>query len=367
MVVKIRLDKAEALMESKGIDSLIITYEPNVFYFTAVPRPGGTYLFLLKDEKYILSPALDFWRVSEYVRDVEVIPYSGYDIPGVDVKRIARKLTDWIVQKIKEEKVNRLGIDLGSGSPYALRVKERLSDLEVIDVASDIVDMRVIKDSSELSLLREALRITESSLTRVVEDIRPGLREYEIAGMLEGLMRTNGADGYAFETIVASGRNAAFPHAVPTKKTVVEGDPIVIDMGARYGGYCADMTRTPVIGEPEKELKKIIEAVDEAVNTATDLVAPGVKVSEVDAAARDVLRKNGYGKYFIHSLGHGVGIEVHEKPRVAQGVDEVLKEGMVITIEPGVYIYGKYGVRIENMVVVTKEGHEVLNSVPNII
>jgi Xaa-Pro aminopeptidase len=225
----------------------------------------------------------------------------------------------------------------------------------------------MVKDDEEISLMREAVRITEGALRKTLLDLKPGLREYEIAAMLEGSMRFMGADGYAFETIVASGPNGAFPHALPTSKEVVEGEEIVIDMGARFGGYCADMTRTPVLGKADKEIKSIIEALDEAVNEATDAVAPGVKVSDVDAIARKVLAKQGLDKYFIHSLGHGVGVEVHEPPRVAQGVNAVLEPGNVITIEPGVYINGKYGARIENMVLVTKSGHDVINSLPNLV
>lgn len=364
-----RLEKLQALMETEKLDALVIAYDWNVFYFTSIPRPAGSYIFMIKGwEPKILVPALDYWRVSAHVKGVEVIPYSRYEIPGIEAKPVTMPLSDWIIDQVKSVKASRVGTDLSYLTPLANKVKEKLAgSVEVIDIGPKITDMRAVKDESELSLMREALRITEETITKVIPDLKPGLREYEVAAMLEGTMRFLGADGYAFETIVASGPNGAYPHSVPTRKTIDHGEGVVIDMGARFGGYCADITRTPVVGQPSQELKKVLEAVNEAINEAIDAVAPGVKVSEVDGKARKVLAKYGLDKYFIHSLGHGVGVEVHEKPRVAQGIDETLEAGMVITIEPGVYINGKLGVRIENMVLVTKSGREVMNKIPNIL
>ncbi len=361
--VNLRLSKLEGIMEEANLDAVLITYEWNVFYFTQVPRPAGSYLLLIRgDEPKMVVPALDFWRIKHFTKEIEVIPYSAYDIPGTDVKPIRESVVLWLSRELSSKKV---GLDISFTTSVGMKIKEKLGD-SAVDIGEKISELRAVKESEEITFMKEALRITESALRKVLIDIKQGLREYEVAAMLESGMRFLGADGYAFETIVASGPNGAFPHALPTNKEIMNGDEVVIDMGARFNGYCSDMTRTPVVGKPSPELRKVIEAVNEAVNEATDKVGPGVEVSEVDGAARKVLNKYGLSRYFIHSLGHGVGVEVHEIPRVAQGVKYTLEPGMVITIEPGVYINGKFGVRIENMVVVTKSGHEVLNTLPNI-
>ena len=364
-----KLKKLQNIMEAKNVDALLIAYEWNVFYFTEVPRPSGSYLMLVKGlEPKMLVPALDYWRVSVRVKNtVEVIPYSTYEIPSIETKPITKELSSWIASRLKSHEVQRVGIDLSYITKLGIKVKERLKDVKVIDIGEDISRIRMIKENEEILLMRKALDITEKSLTKVLNNLKPKIREYEVAGLLEGSMRLLGADGYAFETIVASGPNGAFPHALPTDKEILAGEEVVIDMGARFGGYCADMTRTPVVGKGSADFKAVIEILDEAVKEATDVVSPGIRASEVDGVARKVLEKYGYSKYFIHSLGHGVGVEVHEPPRIAQGIDTQLMPGMIITIEPGIYVNGKFGARIENMVMVTKTGHETLNKLPNII
>ena len=365
----LRLNKLEEIMDKLSLDASLVTYEWNVFYFTEVPRPAGTYLLVIKGwNPKLLVPALDYWRVSSKVSNAEVLPYSTYVIPGIEAKPITKNLTEWLSEQLKSLNVKKVGIDLSYINSVGLKVKESLTGFaDVLDIGKEISRARMFKEEREISLMREALRITEESLRKTLNYIRPGIREYEVAALLEGSMRSLGSDGYAFETIVASGPNGAYPHALPSERVIGEGNEVVIDMGARFGGYCADMTRTTIIGKPLKELANILRALDEAVAEATDAVAPGVKVSDVDAVARKVLEKQGYAKYFIHSLGHGVGVEVHEPPRVAQGINDVLEPGMIITIEPGIYINGKYGARIENMVLVTKSGRETLNKIPRMV
>jgi len=365
----LRLKKILNLMEAKNLDAMLVTQDANVFYFTSLPRPAGTYFFIIRGwQPKLLTPALDYWRVSDTIKDVEVIPYARYELPAIETKPVTVRPSEWVVTQLRSVNAKRVGLDIGEVTPMATEVARRLGDdVEIIDVSKDILEMRAVKEPSEISAMREALRISEEAFRKTLNELKPGMKEYEVAALLEGTMRFLGADGYAFETIVASGPNAAYPHAVPSTRQLGAGEAVVTDFGARFGGYCSDMTRTPVIGQPDEELRKALEAVKEAVDEATDAVAPGVKVSEVDAIARKVLEKNGLSKYFIHALGHGVGIEVHELPRLAQGVDEELKPGMIVTIEPGVYVHGRYGIRIENMVLVTSSGREVLNKVPELV
>jgi len=363
----IRLTKK---LEELEVDGSLITWEGNVFYLTGLPKPSGSYLLLLKgEEPKLLVPALDYWRACDFTRGFEVIPYASYQLPGVGVDVLTKKLHDYIVDEITSRNMNKLGIDLSYQAPLGARtdVKARERGIEVRDIGDLLSDLRAVKQPEEVDLMRKALEVTEDALWEVLGSIKPGVREYEVAAELEYCIKSRGVGELAFGTIVASGPNAAYPHAVPSARKVREGDVIVIDVGAKYHGYCSDMTRTVAVGAPAHEVKKIIDAVDEAVNNAIDRISEGVKAEDIDEAARATLRKYGLDKYFIHSTGHGVGVEVHEKPRLGKGGNYVVKEGMIITIEPGVYLHGQYGVRIENMVLVRKNRAEVLNKKPNII
>jgi Xaa-Pro aminopeptidase len=195
---------------------------------------------------------------------------------------------------------------------------------------------------------------------RALEIIRPGVPESEVAGAMEYAARKAGAQGMSFPTIIASGERSALPHGRASEATIPEQGFVVCDFGVILTDYCSDMTRTVFVGRPSEEASRVYRAVKDAQQAAVDIVRSGISVSEVDGAARKSLQKCGLAKYFTHSTGHGVGLEIHEAPRVAGGQVETLKPGMVITIEPGVYVPGKWGVRIEDMVVVTERGCEVL-------
>ncbi len=352
----------QRIIELNKCDMSVILNESNVFYFTRFPRAYGTILIALRDGSWkVVTPLLDFWRASDSLRDVEVIPYAPYNLEdvskelGIKVKSLESIMKSFI----KKLKITKLCTD------DVCRIKKYVDgDVKIIDISDDVSRARAIKDSEELELIRHALQITEEALWRVLESLMPGLREVEVAGLLESSMKYLGACGYAFDTIVASGPNSSYPHAVPTSREIKLGDVVVIDLGAKYSGYSSDMTRTVVLGKVDEEIRKVFDAIVEAIHNAVDVIRDGVKAGEVDRAARDTLKKYGLSKYFIHSTGHGVGIDVHEIPRLSQSSDEILREGMVITIEPGVYIHGRYGVRIENMVVVRKRKGEVLNKKP---
>jgi len=357
-------------LETENLDAALIAWESNVFYLTGLPKPSGSYLLILRGENpKLFVPALDYWRVSDSVKGFEVVPYASYQLPAVEVKVLTKKLYEYVVDELTSRNIKSLGIDLSYTTSLGSKVESRAKEkgIEVKDVSDLVTDMRSIKSDEEVSLMRRALEITEEALWRGLEVLKPGIRECEVAAEIEYVIKSKGADGLAFDTIVASGPNAAYPHAIPGTKEVREGETVVIDVGAKYCGYCADMTRTVIVGSPPPEVKKVIEAVNEAVLNAIDKVADGVKAEEIDDAARSTLGKYGLDKYFIHSTGHGVGIEVHEKPRLGKGSKEVVKEGMVITIEPGVYLHKHYGVRIENMILVRKNHGEILNRKPNIV
>jgi Xaa-Pro aminopeptidase len=221
---------------------------------------------------------------------------------------------------------------------------------------------RMIKEPEELEKMRSAAHLGAELFDRVRATIRPGVSELEIAAEMEHAAARSGAEGMSFPTIIASGSRSALPHGRASSQPIPHSGFVVCDFGVILCGYCSDMTRTVHVGPPSEEARSAYSAVLEAQQAAVHAVRPGRKTGEVDRAARKVLIKNKLGKYFTHSTGHGVGLEIHEGPRVAAGQQEELRPGMVITIEPGVYLPGKWGIRIEDMVVVTDRGCEVLTS-----
>ncbi|HZU08804.1 MAG TPA: Xaa-Pro peptidase family protein [Pseudacidobacterium sp.] len=227
-----------------------------------------------------------------------------------------------------------------------------------------IAELRMVKDAEELLLMRKAALTGCQVFDAVLPHIEPGVPEVELAATLEFFSRSLGADGMSFETIVASGKRSAFPHGRATAEKLPRKGFVTLDFGVILNGYCSDMTRTVYLGKAGREERSAYEAVLEAQEAAVAAVRPGATCGDVDEAARQVLRKAGLAKYFTHSTGHGVGIEIHEPPRVAAKQEQVLTQGMVITIEPGIYIEGKFGIRIEDMVAVTESGASILTSAP---
>jgi Xaa-Pro aminopeptidase len=243
--------------------------------------------------------------------------------------------------------------------------RKRLNDLLPsrlrLKNASSLVEReRLVKDEDELVLIRTAVNLGAKLFDRALEVIRPGVKESDVAAEMEYAARLAGAEEMSFPTIIASGARSALPHGRASEKPIKPGGFVVCDFGVILGGYCSDQTRTVWVGNVSESAREAYEAVLEAQQAAISAVRPGVSVGEVDSAARKVLRKRGLGRYFTHSTGHGVGLEIHEAPRVAAGQKTVLRPGMVITIEPGVYFPGKWGVRVEDMVTVTARGCEVL-------
>jgi Xaa-Pro aminopeptidase len=219
---------------------------------------------------------------------------------------------------------------------------------------------RMVKDEGELARIRAAVQVGASLFDRALKVLRPGIKETDVAGEMEYAARRAGAEEMSFPTIIASGTRSALPHGRASERPIAPRGFVVCDFGVILGGYCSDQTRTVWMGAPSKDARHAYEAVREAQEAAIAAVKPGISAAEVDAAARTVLRRARLARYFTHSTGHGVGLEIHEAPRVAAGQKDLLRPGMVITVEPGVYFPGKWGVRIEDMVAVTEDGREVL-------
>ncbi len=232
--------------------------------------------------------------------------------------------------------------------------------LEITNIGNVMQQVRCHKTPEQIEQIKKAQSITEKAFDAVLPHIKAGVSEKELRAELEHYLFLFGADALAFDSIVASGENGACPHATPSDRKINDGDFITFDFGARLDGYCSDMTRTVALGKISNEQKLVYDAVLLAHEEAAKMLAPGVKCADVEAKARQVLKEKGLEKYFTHSLGHGVGLEIHELPRLAMGVGETLEIGDVVTIEPGVYIPNKLGVRTENMYVITASGSETL-------
>jgi Xaa-Pro aminopeptidase len=269
---------------------------------------------------------------------------------------------DAIAQQIVRLKLGRIGIEANHMTvAQRSRFKKVLPRNVKLREASGLVErLRTIKDTAELTAISRAVTLGAELFDVVLKAIRPGVRETEVAAELEYAARQRGAEGMSFETIVASGPRSALPHGVASSAAIPDRGFVVLDYGVILGGYCSDQTRTVHVGKASAEARKWYNAVLQSHLAGAEAVKPGVTAGQVDKATRDVLRRAKLDRYFTHSTGHGVGLEIHEVPRLGRNQQEVLEQGMVVTIEPGIYVPGKGGIRIEDMVAVTENGHEVL-------
>ncbi len=338
------------LLAERKLEALLVSAPANVRYLSGFTGSNGWLLvsphraILLTDPRYEIQARAQ--------TDCAVRICKG-------------QLVEAAGREIRRNRLKNLGFE--SSLPYSVygRLSERLpAGVQLVATAELVEQLRAIKSAAEIELIRSAVRLGEQAFSRVLRRIRPGLRELELAAEIDHEMRRLGADRPAFDTIVASGVRSALPHAEPTEKPLQANELVLIDMGARRRGYVSDMTRMAHLGIPARSLRELHAAVVEAQAAAVDAIREGVSASAVDARSRRVLRQHGLARRFAHSTGHGLGLEVHETPRLGKGEQTRLQAGMVVTIEPGVYMEGFGGIRIEDAVVVTRNGGEVLTAVP---
>lgn len=353
-----------AVLAAAGPDALIVTTPANVRYLTNHAGSAGvlvvtpTGLHLIVDGRY-----------SEAVRARQA---SAEACPELEVHGVPTSYDEALVDLLAGLGVRRVGFEAAQVSVarhgWWLAALTRRSLPVELAATEDLVEgLRAVKDAVEIQALREAARRLTGVSAALFGLIRAGMTERDLAGQLEGLMRQAGYERLAFDTIVASGPNAALPHYRAGERVLVDGDLLVLDFGGVLDGYCCDLTRTVSVGPPTADARRVHAAVLEAQQAAIAAVRPGIETSAVDAAARNCLAAHGLGDAFSHGTGHGLGLDVHEAPRVAKATGQPgvrLEPGMVITIEPGAYLPGWGGVRIEDDVLVTDTGHEVLTAVP---
>jgi len=348
-------------LDSHGIDVLALLPGANFTYYTGLSkglseRPTVAFFspnrrpafivpsFELSSTKQLLSSDVEFFAYTDEQG------YEGAFQRASDTLKLAGK---------------QIGVEYQSMRLLELRQIERsVPDCVIKEADALLAESRMVKDDGELESMREAIRITEAALRLTIDQVRPGQTELEVQNILHAEMLRAGAHGLGFDPLILSGPRAALPHATAEGRAIQSGDCLIFDFGAKYESYTADITRTFSIGTENPEWKEIYEVVKEANAAARRLAGPNVKAQDVDRAAREVIEKAGYGEYFTHRTGHGLGLEVHEPPYIVAGNETLLQPRMTFTIEPGIYISGRYGVRIEDDVVITEDGCESLATFP---
>jgi Xaa-Pro aminopeptidase len=352
MDYKRRQDKLRERVGAAQFDALLVSHLPNIHYLCGFTGSAGLLLVEARGSVFFSDLRYDA-QAHEEVKGAKIV---------IGRKSPLESLGQHFSRKRKTSRSWTLGIE---AEHLTVAEKKRLSrfvpsDIRIKDAPAMVEPLRLVKDGEELARIREAANLGANLFDRALEVLRAGVTEVEVAAEMELMARRSGADGMSFPTIIAAGQRSALPHGRASDEPIPPGGFVVCDFGVILASYCSDQTRTVWVGPVSKEARRIYDAVREAQQAAVEAVRPGVTAGDVDAAARNVLQKAGLARYFTHSTGHGVGLEIHEAPRIAAGQKDVLQPGMVITIEPGVYFAGKWGVRIEDMVAVTPTGCEVL-------
>ena len=345
-----RLNFFREKLKNSSFDGFLVSQEANVSYLSRF-NAHDSYLLVSKGKVYFITDFRCLEEARKRLKGIEVFQYKNL---FKDISLLAKEL-----------KIRRLGFEARdlNYAEYA-KIKENLGDkIKFLDTFNIVESLRQIKDQDELREIRAAVDIAVSAFRFIKGYIRPGLTELEIAGELERFIRQRGAEASSFKIIAASGANSCFPHAQITKRLLGENDLVLVDMGVEVNGYKSDLTRVFFLGKITSIQCKVYQIVREAQARAIEAIRPGIAISVVDDTARAHITACGYGKYFGHSLGHGIGLEVHEDPSVSNKNKAIVREGMVFTVEPGIYLPGKFGIRIEDMVLVTKKGFEVLSGV----
>jgi len=342
----VRLFSLQQEMSDARLDAFVVSHLPNIFYLVGFTGSAGI-LVLRRGSAVLFTDSRYTVQAAEEVRNARV--------------RIVRgSLFHAAADTLKRTRARRVAFEAARVTVAQKHLLDAASKIRWLPWDGKIEAVRAIKDSSELATLREAAAIACSSWEEILPLVKPGVLETELAAELEFRMRRKGATGPAFDTIIASGPRAALPHAHATSRPIGKNELVVFDLGAILRGYSSDLTRTVFVGRAPGEIRRWYSAVLCAQGAARDVLKPGVTAQQVDAAARRAFRQAGLEKYFVHSTGHGLGLEVHEMPRLGRGDGTVLRAGMVVTLEPGVYIPGKGGIRIEDDALLTHSGAEYL-------
>jgi len=341
-----RIRKVKNFLKKNNLQAILVTNLINIRYLSGFT--GTTASMIVTQNK------------SFFITDFRYIEQSEKEVTCSKILEF-RSSVEGAADVCKKEKIKKLAVEEGNLTLSLFNnLKKTLSSVKLMPVSGIIEKFRSIKDEAEINLIRDAIIISNKSLAQTMPVIKAGISERDVAVELEYRLKKLGAEKMAFDFIVASGYRSALPHGVGGNKKIKHGDIITIDFGCVYKGYHSDITRTFCLGKASAEKLRIYNLVFKAQSAALRGAKSGIACGELDAYARDVFTKENMGRYFGHGLGHGVGLDIHEEPAVTKGIKQKIEEGMVLTIEPGLYIPGKFGVRIEDMVLIKKEGAEVL-------
>lgn len=340
-------ESCKRMMASSAAEAVLLTGVANMRYVSGFMGEG--YVYLSDKQSLVVTDSRYTVAAKQQCPDFTVVEWKS------------KHYYDALLEALRHDGVKKLGVEEAhmTLSDYHKLQKELEKDgldVKMEFLSESLAKLRYVKTMDEIRCIEAAEAITDRAFSRMLPVLKTGMTEKQVAAYLEFFMKEEGADAFSFETIAASGIHSAMPHALPTQKTLEEGDFLTMDFGCVYNGYCSDMTRTVIFGRADEKQREIYETVLAAQRAALQGIRPGMTGKEIDALARDVIEEKGYGQYFGHSLGHSVGLEIHESPNFSPRESTRIEPGMVITVEPGIYIEGFGGVRIEDLVVVTENG-----------
>lgn len=346
-----RVEKLNDELAKLGFHAYLCTSSSNIQYLTArSPLRRAVYVMVLTPEAkpVLFTSQMERMLVEAAVEDM-----------NLEILMMGGNLEERLAERLRTLRAGIIGFD--ELSFFRLQsLRKKLPKVEFKPRPEVLSNMRQVKDEAEVEALKAAARLADVGLEAAVEAVKAGVREYDVAAEGEYAMRKRGAEGLAFDTTVASGPRSSLPHGGTTNRKLRDGDTVVIDIGARFAGYHSDLTRTVFVGKPSPRQVQVYWAVCRAQSEALKSLSPGLKGWEVDAVARKILGEEGFEAYFIHGLGHGVGVDIHEAPKLSIRSKDTLRLGNVVTVEPGVYLHRKFGVRIEDTVLVASKGPKVL-------
>ena len=349
-MVNNRISAARRCLERVGCDLLLISNLSNIRYLTG---------FTGSEALLVISPT-DGW----FLTDSRYTSQAGIEVTGANIIEFSNRMES-LVKVLQDAGATKVAFEAGYTSVLVYQeLCKQLTGVELVPADPEIVNLRTLKDPDELETLERVAGIASQSLLNILSQVRPGALESEVAWALEVAMRNAGAEGKSFDFIVASGPRGALPHGKASDKRLAAGELVTIDFGALYRGYCSDETVTVCLGEPDSRQREVYETVRVAQELAIEAARPGMLFKELDATARDYIQSKGFGEYFGHGLGHGIGLDIHEHPTASPRSTIVVREGMVFTVEPGIYIPGWGGVRIEDSVVMERDGCRRITKVP---
>jgi Xaa-Pro aminopeptidase len=363
LAVAERQGRLRSRMEAEGLDGLLISNLPNIRYLTGFAGSNG-YVFVTADATRFFTDGRYATQASQMVREAEIIICATH---AAVVEHLHALTRDRSLSRIGYEATHVTVASRGAAwepPPGLDKVMGYFEGAELVATQGWVEELRKVKDAEEIASIGAAAQMGDAGFEYILERVKPGVTERELALDLEFHLRSLGSEGVSFDPIVAAGERSALPHARPSDRTVERGHYLLFDFGCVVNGYCSDMTRTVVVGPMDDRHREVYETVLESQMAGIEAAGPGVVCGDVDKVARKVIEKAGYPEAFMHGLGHGVGLEIHEAPSLKTGFTEQLAPGHVITIEPGAYFEGWGGVRVEDLAVVTETGLELLSNAP---